>query len=890
MAQTILRSDYCPPTFLIESIHLDFDLDLQCTTVTNTMQVKPNEAVGSTKGRLTLDGQALKLISVEVNGKALANSEFTLTDQSLTIHAIEAPCQIKIVNQFSPIANTALSGIYASNGNLMSQCEAEGFRRITYFVDRPDVMSRYTVVMRAPKEQFPVLLSNGNPSNQRDLEQGRHEITWTDPFPKPCYLFALVAGKLVANAEEFLLKDGRKAKLSVWVEEHDLPKTKQALESLKRAIRWDENRWDLELDLDDFKIVATNDFNFGAMENKGLNIFNAKYALATAQTATDDDFLNIESVVGHEYFHNWTGDRVTVRDWFQLTLKEGLTVFRDQEFSADMQGEPSARAVQRINDVIALRSQQFPEDASPMAHPIRPDSYQEINNFYTSTVYNKGAEVIRMLQTLLGVEKFKEGFTHYIKTNDNQAVTCEAFLKSMAHVSGRDLTQFERWYSQAGTPRVTVSTTFNADLGQLTMHVRQMTPPSPGQLKKLPFLIPFPIAFMDEQGQEVPVQLLGEKEVPSAGVRMFELTEESHTWTFVGLKHAPVLSLNRGFAAPIILEQQQSLEDKAFLAQHDTDAFNRWDAMNGLLLDAIVKQAHDRVLNTRSEVSPLMLQACGRILHDEQLSPAFKAVALSMPSEKMVAEQMPLIDPKAIHEAWLTVREAIGRRYSTQFVEGAKEMAIDEPYAPTPEQAGKRALKNLLWGYAHAIGAPAATIALKEQYELADNLTDKLAGLTALVHSRAPSKSQVNYDAFLKWYAEPLLLNKWFTVQATAPRFNGEDPVLDRIKALVNNKSFSLKNPNNVYALVLAFFTQNPSEFHALDGSGYAFWKEMVFALNEINPQVASRVARVMENWRRYSPEYSEKMYAALNDVYKAREKLSPSVLEIIEKSLNNLS
>ena len=511
MAETIFRADYRAPSHLIDTVHLEFDLDADSTSVINTMHVRPNPDAQHSSD-LVLNGETLTLVSVAVDGLPLDESRYTLGDDLLTIRGIDRECDVIVVNRFSPSANKALSGIYASGQNLMSQCEAQGFRRITYFLDRPDVLSRYSVVIRASKEQYPVLLSNGNRIEEKDLDDGRHEARWEDPFPKPCYLFALVAGRLEALRDTIVLKDGRTASLEVWVEPQDIDKTQHTMDSLKKSIRWDEERWGLELDLDGFRIVATNDFNFGAMENKGLNIFNARYALANPKVATDQDYANIESVVGHEYFHNWTGDRVTLRDWFQLTLKEGLTVFRDQEFSADMLGDESARAVERIRNVKALRLAQFAEDAGPMAHPIRPDSYQEIDNFYTSTVYEKGAEVIRMLQTLLGKDTFRKGFDLYIARNDGHAVACEAFLEAMEEASGRDLQQFRRWYSQAGTPRVAVSTQWNAEAGQLVMTVEQTTPPTPGQPAKEPMLMPFPVALLDAEGREMPVLLKGESE------------------------------------------------------------------------------------------------------------------------------------------------------------------------------------------------------------------------------------------------------------------------------------------------------------------------------------------------------------------------------------------
>lgn len=888
MSQLIHRADYQAPSHLLEDIQLEFDLNVEETLVTNTFTARPNPECRTAGAPLFLDGEDLTLKSVEVDGERLSEGSYELTKGGLTIPGINAKRTVKIVSTMSPRANTALSGIYASGRSLMSQCEAQGFRRITYFMDRPDVLARYTTIIRGSTEEFPVMLSNGNKTEDRILEDGRREVVFVDPFLKPSYLFALVAGPLVARSAKFELLDGRTVDLSVWVEEQDIDKTEHTLESLKRAIRWDEERWGLELDLDDFKIVATNDFNFGAMENKGLNIFNSRCALANPNVATDDDYLRIEGIVGHEYFHNWTGDRVTLRDWFQLTLKEGLTVFRDQEFSADMLGSPSARAVQRIRDVAYLRGAQFQEDAGPMAHPIRPESYRNINNFYTTTVYEKGAEVIRMLQTLLGREVFRKGFDEYIRTNDGHAVTCEAFLDAMAKVSGRDLSQFRRWYCQAGTPRVTVTTEWDEAAHRLTLRVDQATPATPGQSAKQPFLIPFPVAFLSAEGEELPVQLADEDEAPAAGTRMFELTEAHTEFVFGGLAERPAVSLNRGFAAPIILEAGRTEEELAFFAKHETDPFNRWDAINRLFINAIHAQTRARLLRSPEDVSPLLIEAVGDVLRDPDLSPAFKAEALAMPSEKIVAEEDPIIDPHAVHAGWVAVRQAVGEKNLNAFLETAQANVVPGAYEPTPEKAGRRALRNLALAYAHAAGSPRAAIMLKDQFTTANNLTDKLSALRTMTNSQTPAKQDMEVDALKSWYNEPLLINKWLTIQATASSFPGEPLVLERVRELSRCDFFSMRNPNNVYALLLAFFQQNPSEFHLADGSGYEFWKDMVLELDAINPQVAARVARSLDNWRRYTPELARKMHAALTAVNERRAELSANVAEIVEKALKN--
>ncbi|MDY4162492.1 MAG: aminopeptidase N [Sutterella sp.] len=883
----ILRSDYRAPSHLIDTVHLEFDLDLDSTSVTNTMRVRPNpDAVGLGRD-LVLNGETLTLVSVAVDGVQLEPNRYAVTEKSLTIFDLSRDCDVTVVNRFNPSANKALSGIYSSGRNLMSQCEAEGFRRITYYLDRPDVLARFFVVIRASKDQFPVLLSNGNRLEEKDLGDGRHEVRWEDPFPKPCYLFALVAGNLVCRREEIELKNGKKAELEIWVEPQDLEKTAHTMESLKKAIRWDEDRWGLELDLEGFRIVATNDFNFGAMENKGLNIFNARYALANPNVATDQDYANIESVVGHEYFHNWTGDRITLRDWFQLTLKEGLTVFRDQEFSADMLGDASARAVERIRNVKALRIAQFAEDAGPMAHPIRPESYQEINNFYTSTVYDKGAEVIRMLQTLLGSETFRKGFDLYISRNDGKAVTCEAFLEAMEEAAGRSLEQFRLWYSQAGTPRVTVSSLWDEASRTFTVTAEQTTPPTPGQPSKAPLLMPFPVSLIAPDGREMPALLADEPETAARTNRMFELSEAVQSWTFTGLSEKPVLSLNRGYAAPVIIDCSYSDAELALLAAHDSDPFSRWEAMHRLMLKALVDQVRADLLKTPTDVSPVLLEAFGTLIDDRSLSPAYRAVAMELPSEREIGDALPLIDPAAVHRAREKVRHALGMRWLTKLEAVIADSLTPGDYSPDSESAGRRALKNTAHFYTICTGNKHAMLAVRDQFMVANNLTDRLAALSLVSGANTPVKTDFQLQALQEWLGEPLLVNKWLTIQALSPYFTGETPVLERIEELVKCDFFSLSNPNNVYALLVAFFLNNPSEFHRRDGSGYGFWAQTLIELDKLNPQVASRVARCLENWRRYTPELSNLMYQTLCFM-QAREDLSGNVREIIEKALNN--
>lgn len=890
MSETIYRQDYQAPSHLVDTINLEFDLDVESTSVSSLMHVRPNPEVTDSNGDLVLFGEDLTFVSLSVNGEPLDETQFDLTDHTLTLHNITGEADIAIVNRFSPAKNTRLQGIYASGKNLISQCEAEGFRSITYFPDRPDVLARYHVTIRAPKNEFPVLLSNGNRVSERDLEDGRHESVWDDPFPKPSYLFALVAGTFECQRENFQLKDGRVATLEVWVEPQDIDKTSHTMESLKKAIRWDEERWGLELDLDHFAIVATNDFNFGAMENKGLNIFNARYALANPKVATDQDYANIEAVVGHEYFHNWTGDRVTLRDWFQLTLKEGLTVFRDQEFSSDMLGDESARAVERIKNVKALRLAQFSEDAGPMAHPIRPESYRSIDNFYTMTVYEKGAEVIRMLQTLLGRDAFRRGFDRYIANNDGHAVTCEHFIDAILEGSNIDKELFKRWYSQAGTPRVTVTTTYDASAHTLTLTCAQSTPPTPDQPSKEPCLIPFPVALFDRQGNALPLKLQDEPLVSGKTEQMLQLTAAVQSWIFCDVPSEPVISLNRGFAAPVIVEYDYSDDDLALLAKHDTNAFNRWEALQQLMMRELLTQVQAVLSQEEQTVSPVLFEAFEALITDESLSPAYKAVAMELPSERLIGDALPVIDPWAVHYAREFVRERLGTRTLTKLEEIVAACKLQGEYSPDPVDAGKRAFKNMALYYLIATANKHAILLVRDQYIVANNLTDKLAALTLMSGSSSPVKQEMNVETLNEWISEPLLLNKWFTIQATAPCLNGEVPVVNRVRELLNSGFFNIKNPNNVYALVNAFFQNNPAEFHRHDGTGYQFWAQMVQQLDAINPSVAARAARSLENWRRYSPDLASMMYQTLVFMKARQDKLSKQVNEIIDKALNNPS
>jgi aminopeptidase N len=762
-------------------------------------------------------------------------------------------------------------GLYVSNGNFFTQCEAEGFRKITYFLDRPDVMARYRVTLRAIKADFPVLLANGNLVATEELPNGWHSAVWEDPFPKPSYLFALVAGKLVSIEEKIATGSGATKLLQIWVEPQDLAKTRHAMDSLIHSIRWDEARYGLELDLDRFMIVAVGDFNMGAMENKGLNIFNTKYVLAQPETATDSDFANIESVVAHEYFHNWTGNRVTCRDWFQLSLKEGLTVFRDQEFSADQMGSESGRAVKRIEDVRLLRQLQFPEDAGPMAHPIRPDAYQEINNFYTVTVYEKGAEVVRMYQTLLGVDGFRKGMDLYFARHDGQAVTCDDFRMAMADANGRDLSQFQHWYSQAGTPRVQVQTHFDAKAQRYTLTLTQSCPDTPGQNNKKPFHIPLRTQLLFANSESVNQSLRAE--------RLLELTDATQTWVFDRVPSEPVLSINRGFSAPIVIEYDQSEADLLTLFTKDDDAFNRWEAGQKLAMQLI--------LAGRTPDGTL-LQTYRLILQDPNLDPAFKELALTLPAETYLYEQCASVEPQTIHANRKAFRQALAQHLQPEWQRLYAAMQTPGVFEPDAVSAGKRSLKNLALGMLLIANPAEWAKPAQQQYALANNMTDRYAALAHLVQNNVPESIACLADFYERFADDPLVVDKWFGLQSSCPPTNN-DPVssLERVTALLAHPAFSYTNPNRVRSVVHSYCMGNPAGFHMRDGRGYQFWAQSVLKLDAINPQIAARLARALDRWTVFAEPYRGQMQAALQLVA-ASKTLSADVNEVIVKALGN--
>ena len=889
-ASTIHRHDYAPPAYWVEAIDIGFDLDPSHTRVAARSVLRRNPA--STQTDLVLHGEELELIALRMNGKALGKREYRLEHGRLTIPHAPDEVTLEIETLICPASNTSLMGLYVSNGNFFTQCEAEGFRKITYFPDRPDVMAKYRVMLRADKQKYPVLLSNGNLIEQGDIGDGRHYALWEDPFNKPSYLFALVAGQLVCEEQTIRLKSGREALLQVWVEDGNLDKTSHAMDSLIKSIRWDEERYGLELDLDRFMIVAVSDFNMGAMENKGLNIFNTKYVLANPRIATDADYANIESVVAHEYFHNWTGNRVTCRDWFQLSLKEGLTVFRDQEFSADMMGGDSGRVVKRIEDVRLLRQAQFAEDGGPMAHAVRPDSYVEINNFYTLTIYEKGAEVVRMLQTLLGRDGFRKGMDLYFQRHDGQAVTCDDFRAAMADANGRDLTQFEHWYSQAGTPRVIARSHHDPLTATFTLELEQFCPPTPGQPLKQPMHIPVAVGLLDAQGKDLPLQLdnaaaLDEIEVHAAPTTLvLELTQARQRFVFTGIEQPPVPSLLRNFSAPVVLDVDYTDQQLAFLLAHDSDPFNRWEAGQRLATRRLLHLAELGVAYDFSyPVTPqddLLASALRKLLRDSSLDAAFRDLVLTLPSETMLAEQMDVIDPLAIHRARRALRKHLASALRADLMDIYRVNHLPGAYRPDPYSAGRRALRNNALGYLSELNDGTAHKLTQDQLDHATNMTDRIAALSAMVHHDAPGVEQALDEFYADFESEALVIDKWFSLQASAP---GTD--VNAVRKLMKHPAFTLKNPNRARSLIFAFCGGNPAQFHASDGSGHAFWAEQVITLDAINPQVAARLARTMDRWRKFTPALQASMHAALEKVA-ASKKLSNDVAEVIGKALSN--
>lgn len=864
--QAKYRHDYRAPDYLISDIDLTFDLDATKTVVTAVSQVSRQ---GASEVPLKLDGEELTLVSLHVNDQPW--TEYQQEERHLVISGLPEQFTLRIVNEISPSANTALEGLYQSGDALCTQCEAEGFRHITWYLDRPDVLARFTTKLIADKTKYPFLLSNGNRIDQGELENGRHWVQWQDPFPKPCYLFALVAGDFDVLRDTFTTRSGREVALELFVDRGNLDRAPWAMTSLKNSMKWDETRFALEYDLDIYMIVAVDFFNMGAMENKGLNVFNSKYVLARTDTATDKDYLDIERVIGHEYFHNWTGNRVTCRDWFQLSLKEGLTVFRDQEFSSDL----GSRAVNRINNVRTMRGLQFAEDASPMAHPIRPDQVIEMNNFYTLTVYEKGAEVIRMLHTLLGEENFQKGMQLYFERHDGSAATCDDFVQAMEDASNVDLSHFRRWYSQSGTPVVTVRDDFDAENSQYTLTISQQTPPTAEQPEKAPLHIPFDIELYDSEGQVIALQKGGH---PVHHV--LNVTEAEQSFIFDNITTPPIPSLLREFSAPVKLEYKWSDQQLTFLMRHARNDFSRWDAAQSLL--AIwIKLNVARYQQGQPLSLPIHVADAFRgILLDEHIDPALAAEILTLPSATEIAELFEIIDPIAI----VAVREALTRTLATELADeflavyNANKL---DAYRVDHADIGKRTLRNACLRYLAFGDETLAVKLVSQQYHHADNMTDALAALSAAVAAQLPCRDALMQEYDDKWHQDGLVMDKWFVLQSTSPAEN----VLETVRGLLNHRSFTLSNPNRIRSLIGAFASSNPAAFHAEDGSGYAFMVEMLTELNSRNPQVASRLIEPLIRLKRYDEKRQALMRSALEQL-KGLPNLSGDLYEKIAKAL----
>jgi len=869
IAQPIRLQDYRPPDWLVDRVSLVFVLHPTQTRVRTTLSLKPNPQ--SPSAPLVLDGDGLSFVSLKLDGKETAAEIYVVSPDRLTIpQPPNGPFTLEIETVVDPSANTQLSGLYRSSATYCTQCEAEGFRRITYFPDRPDVMAVYTTRIEASKAEAPILLSNGNPVESGDLPGGRHYAVWHDPHPKPSYLFALVGGDLDRVEHTFRTMSGREVTLCIYVEHGKEDRCGYAMDSLKRAMRWDEEAFGREYDLDIFMIVAVSDFNMGAMENKGLNVFNDKYVLATPETATDWDYAHIEGVIAHEYFHNWTGNRITCRDWFQLCLKEGLTVYRDQEFSADMRSRP----VKRISDVRGLRAMQFIEDAGPLAHPVRPETYREINNFYTSTVYEKGAELVRMIRTLIGREKFRAGMDLYFARHDGEAATVEQFVQCFAEASGRDMTQFMRWYNQAGTPEVTVTAQYDPARQSFALTCRQSTPPTPDQPHKQPVVIPLAFGLVGKDGRDLAL------EDSSAG--MLVLSEAEQVFEFSGIAAPPVPSLNRGFSAPIKLVTNLSGDDLAFLATHDSDPFNRWQALQTISMRLLIDNVARLRAGKPPESDERLMVALAAIVEDASLEPAFVALSLAPPGEGDIAREIGHdIDPDAIFHARKALRADIGARLGPALSMQYERMALIGGFSPDATSAGRRALRNAALDLLAATGMSSAIKRAARQFEAADNMTDRLAALATLAPHDVPERTQALEEFYQRYAADALVIDKWFSLQATIP----QPDTLEKVRRLSHHPGFSMANPNRVRSLIGAFAQTNPTQFNRADGAGYDFVADMVLALDPKNPQISARLATAFRTWRTLEAGRRARAQAALKRI-QAAPQTSRDLSDIVDRAL----
>jgi aminopeptidase N len=875
-ARPIRLENYRPPDWLVETVELEVSLHPTATKVRATLRMSPNPEAGAA-APIILDGDGLTLTSLKLDGSALPADSYVATPDSLTIPQPPAgTCYLQIDTLIDPSANTQLMGLYRSNATYCTQCEAEGFRRITYFPDRPDVMAVYTTRIEAEKSEAPILLSNGNLIESGPLDgTSRHFAVWHDPFPKPAYLFALVGGDLACVEDKFVTVSGREVALRIYVEHGKQDRCAWAMDSLKRSMRWDEEAFGREYDLDIFMIVAVSDFNMGAMENKGLNIFNDKLVLATPETATDNDYASIEAVIAHEYFHNWTGNRITCRDWFQLCLKEGLTVFRDQEFSSDQRSRP----VKRIADVRALRAHQFVEDAGPLAHPVRPSFYNEISNFYTATIYEKGAEVVRMLKVLLGPGGFRKGLDLYFKRHDGEAATVDQFVQCFADANNTDLAQFMRWYAQSGTPQVTATGRYDEGAQTYRLELQQTVPPTPGQPVKEPMVIPLALGLMGRGGRDMSLSLDGGRPVVRGVVT---LTQAAQGFEFTGVHERPVLSINRGFSAPVKLTSKVSTEDLQFLAAHDSDLFNRWQAIQSLANTLLIENVTAIRAGREPREDPGLTAALAAVMAESGLEPAFVALALAMPSENDIAREIgENIDPNAIFlsRAWL--RAALSSRLAPALRETYRRLDDGSPFRPDAASAGRRALKNACLDLLAATAAASAIALAARQYHQATNMTDRMAALTTLSLYPVPERQAALDDFYRRYSDNPLVIDKWFSLQATIP-----DPAtLDRVKVLMVHPAFSIANPNRVRALIGSFVQMNPTQFNRADGAGFDFLADTALALDSKNPQIAAGITTAFRSWRALEPTRRARAEGALQRVAGAPN-LSRDLRDIVDRSL----
>lgn len=879
----IFLKDYKLPDYYFDTVDLKFSLGEEKTYVSSKISIVAR--VEGSSAPLVLNGQDLKLVSVKVNETELKDGDYHLDSRHLILPSPPSGVfTLEIVTEIYPQKNTSLEGLYQSSGNFCTQCEAEGFRKITYYQDRPDIMAKYTCRIEAEKDLYPVLLSNGNLIEQGDLEGGRHYALWEDPFKKPCYLFALVAGKLESRDDSFITRSGREVSLRIWTPSQDVPKTGHAMYSLKAAMKWDEEVFGLEYDLDLFNIVAVPDFNMGAMENKSLNIFNSKLVLASPETATDADYAAILGVIGHEYFHNWTGNRVTCRDWFQLSLKEGLTVFRDQEFSSDM----GSRTVKRISDVSKLRIYQFPQDAGPMAHPVRPHSYIKMDNFYTVTVYEKGAEVVRMYKTLLGSQGFRKGMDLYFQRHDSQAVTCEDFFAAMRDANDAEFSNFLLWYSQAGTPMVKVTSSYDAEAHTFSLKFCQEVPPTPGQPVKEPMFIPVSVGLLDSTGKDLPLSSVYHdgtlqsiaKDGQPVYSTVLRVTKKEEEFVFADINERPIPSLLRDFSAPIRLESDLTDSDLFFLLAHDSDEFNRWEAGQVLARKLMLTLAADFQQNKPLVLNPKFIHGLGSILCDSSLDKEFIAKAITLPGEGEVMDMMDVADPDAVHAVRVFIRKQIAQELKGDLISTVEKNRSSDGYVFNHDNMARRSLKNTALAYLASLDDPECTALAMHEYKTAANMTEQFAALAAIAQNPSQTREEVLADFYSKWQHDFLVVNKWFSLQAMS-NIPGN---VENVRNLLNHPAFDLRNPNKVYSLV-GGFCGSPVNFHAKDGSGYKFLGEVVVQLDKINPQVASRMVSAFSRWRRYD-ETRQNLAKAQLEMIMSTNGLSENVFEIASKSL----